>query len=152
MTCSISSSSSFTLVDRPDSAPADFFATQFDAGQWDAIPVPPAGGPKLAIPPSKVDRYAAYKDRPVVFGIRPEDTYDPEYAHPGIKKSLIDAKVDVTELLGHEVIVYLMTEHVGPFLGTFDPRTSARVGQTMQIAFDMSRMHLFDKTTEMAIR
>ena len=99
-----------------------------------------------------MDVYRPHVGQEVIFGIRPEDTYDPEYAHPGIKKALIETKVDVTELLGHEVIVYLMTEHVGPFLGTFDPRTSARVGQTMQIAFDMSRMHLFDKTTEMAIR
>jgi multiple sugar transport system ATP-binding protein len=106
----------------------------------------------LEIPADRMDVYRPYVGKEVIFGIRPEDTYDPEYASPGIQRALIDAKVDVTELLGHEVIVYLMTEHVGPFLGTFDPRTNARVGQMMQVAFDMSRMHLFDKTTEMAIR
>jgi multiple sugar transport system ATP-binding protein len=106
----------------------------------------------LNIPEDKAELYRAYVGKEVIFGIRPEDTYDPEYASPGIQKALIQAKVDVTELLGHEVIVYLVTEHVGPFLGTFDPRTNARVGQTMQVAFDMSRMHLFDKETEKAIR
>jgi multiple sugar transport system ATP-binding protein len=106
----------------------------------------------LSVPEDRMDVYRPHRGKEVIFGIRPEDTYDPVYAPPAIKRALIEAKVDVTELLGHQVIVYLVTEHVGPFLGTFDPRTSARVGQTMQIAFDMSRMHLFDKTTEQAIR
>jgi len=57
----------------------------------------------------------------------------------------------VTELMGNEVIVYLVTEHF-QFLGRFDPRTGARVGNPMQVAFNMDRMHIFDKQTEMAIR
>ena len=59
--------------------------------------------------------------------------------------------MDVTELMGNEVIVYLVTEH-NDFMGRFDPRTSSRVGNTMQVAFDMARMHIFDKQTELAIR
>ena len=65
---------------------------------------------------------------------------------------MVDAKVDVTELMGNEVIVHLMTKGVPQFMGRFDPRTGSRVGNTIQVAFNMDRMHVFDKQTEMAIR
>ena len=105
----------------------------------------------LEIPEDKADTYRPYLGQEVIFGIRPEDTHDPEYAPPGIKRGLVETKVDVTELMGNEVIVYLVTEHT-QFLGRFDPRTSARVGNTMPVAFDMDRIHIFDKQTERAIR
>ena len=54
-------------------------------------------------------------------------------------------------MMGNEVIVYLVTER-NQFMGRFDPRTNARVGSTMQIAFDMDRIHIFDKQTELAVR
>jgi len=105
----------------------------------------------LTVPDEKETLYRPYLGKDVVFGIRPEDTRDPEYAPPGTQKALVEAKVDVTELMGNEVIVYLVTEN-NTFMGRFDPRTSARVGTTMQIAFDMNRMHIFDKQTELAVR
>ncbi len=106
----------------------------------------------LEVPEDRQNLYRQHLGKEVIFGVRPEDTHDPEYAPPGINKATIEAKVDVTELMGNEIIVYLTTEHIPQILGRFDPRTSARVGNTMQIAFNMDRMHIFDKQTEMAIR
>jgi multiple sugar transport system ATP-binding protein len=105
----------------------------------------------LEVPEDRTEVYRQYLGNEVIFGVRPEDTHDPEYAPPGITRALVESKVDVTELMGNEVIVYLVTEH-SQFLGRFDPRTSARVGNTMQVALNMDRMHIFDKQTEMAIR
>ena len=105
----------------------------------------------LEVPDDKTDAYRPYLGQEVIFGIRPEDTHDPEFAPPGIKSALVEAKVDVTELMGNEVIVYLVSDRT-EFLGRFDPRTGARVGNTLPIAFNMDRMHIFDKQTEMAIR
>jgi multiple sugar transport system ATP-binding protein len=105
----------------------------------------------LEVPEDRADVYRPYVDKEVIFGIRPEDTHDAEYIPPGIKKAEIEAKVDVTELMGAEVVVYLVTEQLD-FLGRFDPRTSARVGDKMAIAFNMDHMHIFDKETELAIR
>ena len=105
----------------------------------------------LEIPDDKAETYRQHLGKDVIFGIRPEDTHDPEYAPPGIKSALVEAKVDVTELMGYEVIVYLVTEGT-EFLGRFDPRTGARVGNTVPVSFNMDRMHVFDKQTEMAIR
>ena len=61
----------------------------------------------------------------------------------GIRHARVEAKVGVTELIGGEVIVYLVTEHTN-FLGGSDPRTCARVDNTMSVAFNMDRMHIFD--------
>jgi multiple sugar transport system ATP-binding protein len=105
----------------------------------------------LEIPDDKADTYRPHLGQEIVFGIRPEDTHDPSYAPPGINTALVDAKVDVTELMGNEVIVYLVTEQT-QFLGRFDPRTAARVGNTVQVALNMDRLHIFDKQTERAIR
>ena len=61
----------------------------------------------------------------------------------GIRHARVEAKVGVTELIGGEVIVYLVTEHTN-LLGGSDPRTCARVDNTMSVAFNMDRMHIFD--------
>jgi len=103
------------------------------------------------VPENRANTYRPHLGKEVIFGIRPEDVHDPDYAPPGIKQALVEAKVDVTELMGNEVIVYLVTEHT-QLLGRFDPRTSARVGNTMYAAMNMDRMHIFDKQTEIAIR
>jgi multiple sugar transport system ATP-binding protein len=97
------------------------------------------------------DAYRPYVGKQVVFGIRPEDTHDPEFAPPGITKALVEARVEVTELMGDEVIVHLASNRHS-FMGRFDPRTSARVGNTVSAALNMDRMHIFDKETKQAVR
>jgi multiple sugar transport system ATP-binding protein len=57
----------------------------------------------------------------------------------------------VTELMGDEVIVHLASNRHS-FMGRFDPRTSARVGNTVSAALNMDRMHIFDKETKQAVR
>jgi multiple sugar transport system ATP-binding protein len=105
----------------------------------------------LDVPEDKVETYRPHLGNEVILGIRPEDTHDADYCPAGITKTLVEARVDVTELLGREVVVHLMSEHI-QFQGIFDPRTGARVGNTIGVAFNMDRMHVFDKQTELAIR
>jgi len=59
--------------------------------------------------------------------------------------------VDVTELMGNEVFLYLVAGNKS-FIARVDPRTSARVGQEMQVLLNMDNMHVFDRDTEKAIR
>ncbi|MBU0703783.1 MAG: ABC transporter ATP-binding protein [Chloroflexi bacterium] len=105
----------------------------------------------LEVPEDKFSTYRPHAGKEIIFGIRPENTLDPEYGPPGIKKALLEARVDVTELMGNEILVYLVTEHA-QLVGRFDPRTSARVGNTVPVALNMDRMHIFDKQTQLAIR
>ena len=105
----------------------------------------------LDVPEDKAAVYRQHLGEDIILGIRPEDTHDAEYCPAGINKSLVEVRVDVTELLGREVVVHLASNNI-EFQGIFDPRTAARVGNTMAVAFNMDSMHIFDRQTELAIR
>jgi multiple sugar transport system ATP-binding protein len=146
------------LYDRPNNifvagfigSPAMNF---FDATlvEQDGKLVVDTGNFRLKLPPEKAEAARPYAGKEVIFGIRPEDIHDHEFTPPGIRVEPITAEVDVTELMGNEVLVYLL---VGKkqFIARVDPRTSARVGNKMDIAFNMDNIHLFDRETEQAIR
>lgn len=86
----------------------------------------------------------------VIFGIRPEDIHDPEFAPPGILAAPVEAQVDLTELMGNEIFLYLVAgDH--QFLARVDPRTRATVGNKVQVVMNMEKMHLFDPRTEEAL-
>jgi multiple sugar transport system ATP-binding protein len=106
---------------------------------------------QVTVPQEQADVYQPHLGERVTFGIRPEDIHDPNYSPPGIKEATLEANVTVTELMGNEVVVYLETDQ-NEFLGRFDPRTDASVGQKIQIALNMGNMHIFDRETEEAIR
>ena len=109
------------------------------------------GAFSVRIPEDRTAAYHNYIDKPVVFGIRPEDIHDPNFAPPGIIPQPVEAKVDVTELMGNEIFVYMNAgEH--NFVARVDPRTSFRMGDSVQVAFNMENMHVFDRDTEQAIR
>jgi multiple sugar transport system ATP-binding protein len=148
-----------TLYDRPDNIfVAGFIGSPsmnfFDAtltGSGNDVYVD-TGAFRVRVPDGKSDPYKAHIGKQVIFGIRPEDVHDPDYAPPGIHSALVESKVDVTELMGNEVIVYLMASNNKPFLARVDPRTKARVGNSMPVSLNLDNMHIFDKQTEKAIR
>ena len=108
---------------------------------------------KLRIPEDKAQIYAERGEvgNEVVFGIRPNNIYDPEYEAPGIFGQPVTCRVDVTEMMGNEIFLYLLTGSK-EFRARVDPRSKARVGTELDILFDMERMHIFDRQTEMAVR
>jgi multiple sugar transport system ATP-binding protein len=109
------------------------------------------GSFSVEVPEDRHDLYAKYIDKSVIFGIRPEDIKDPHFLPPGIFPQHVQTKVDVTELMGNEIFLYLTTgEH--SFVARVDPRTRAQMGDQTEIAFNMNNMHLFDIDTEQAIR
>ena len=105
----------------------------------------------VEVPANKVDAYSPYTDKEVIFGIRPEDIHNPEFSPPGIIAQSVDAKVDVTELMGNEIFVYLSSEK-HTYIARVDPRTRVKMGDEMQVVFNMNNMHLFDLESEEAIR
>lgn len=108
------------------------------------------GSFKVKVPASGVEVMMPYSGKQVVLGVRPEDIHDTQYAPPGIKPAPVIAKVDVTELMGNEVYLYLISGSKN-FIARVDPRTSARVGQDVEVLFNMDNMHVFDRDTELAI-
>jgi multiple sugar transport system ATP-binding protein len=108
-------------------------------------------GFKIRVPPAKARPLVSHLGKGVVFGIRPEDIHDREFAPPGITTEYVQTQVDVTELMGSEVYLYLLADSK-TFIARVDPRTTARIGQKMDVAFNMDNVHFFDKETEKTIR
>ena len=105
----------------------------------------------LLIPEDRTSIYTPYVDKPIIFGIRPEDVHNPDYAPPSIIAHPVEATVDVTELMGNEITVYMKTgEQV--FVARVDPRSRYQVDEKVQVVFNMDNMHIFDRDTEQAIR
>lgn len=105
----------------------------------------------VQVPDERKPVYAAYLNRPVILGVRPEHIHNPEFAPPGIFSQAVEGTVEVTELMGNEIFVYLRAgEHT--FIARVDPRSRYTMGGKGQVVFDMSQMHLFDPETEKAIR
>ncbi len=102
---------------------------------------------RLNIPDSKVDLYKSHVDKDVIFGIRPEDIHNPEYAPPGILAEAVKATVDVTELMGNEIFLYLMSGE-SSFIARVDPRTRFSVGSEVTVVFNMDNFHIFDPSQD----
>ena len=105
----------------------------------------------LTIPADRAKGLGAYVGKAVSMGIRPEDLYDSEYVAPNIHPGNLDAKVEVTELMGNEVYLYLLTGKQS-YVARVDPRTKARVGNSVRMVANLDKVHFFDKATEQAIR
>lgn len=91
-----------------------------------------------------------YVDKTVVFGIRPEDVKDEEMFISSSPNSVIEATVKVYELLGAEVNLYFSVDQFD-ITARVNPRTTARPGDTIKIALDLAKIHVFDKETEQTI-
>ena len=91
-----------------------------------------------------------YEDKTVIMGIRPEDLHDEEDRINKLPDGLIEANVEVTELMGAEIYLYVNCEGAS-LIARVEPTSKAHDGDTIKMAFDNDRIHLFDKETEQAI-
>ncbi len=99
----------------------------------------------VKIPEHSKQKYIGHVNKEIIFGIRPEDIHNPEFAPPGITAEPVDVKVDVTELMGNEIFLYLVKgKH--SFIARVDPRTRVEFGDSMQVVLNMDNFHLFDPT------
>jgi len=92
-----------------------------------------------------------YEGKTVICGIRPEDVHDEEMFINSSPDSVIEATVKVYELLGAEVFLYFSIDETLDLTARVNPRTTARPDDTLKIAFDMSKMHIFDKETDQVV-
>jgi multiple sugar transport system ATP-binding protein len=109
-----------------------------------------AGEFTVPLPAERARSFEPYVGKSVVFGIRPEDIHDLEFVPPNIPAAKVSAKVDVTELMGNEILLYLITGK-NTFVARVDPRSNMRVGAQAEVAFNMEKFHVFDAATEQAI-
>lgn len=105
---------------------------------------------RIPIPIDRAKNLEPYVGKDVVIGIRPEDIHDVGFVPPNIVAAKVSAQVDVTELMGNEILLYLVTGK-NTFVARVDPRSQLRVGNQAEVALDMEKLHLFDAATEQAI-
>jgi len=105
---------------------------------------------RVPIPPERSKNLEPYMGKNVVIGIRPEDIHDVQFVPPNIPAARISAKVDVTELMGNEILLYLLAGK-NIFVARVDPRSQLRVGNQAEVALNMEKLHVFDAATEQAI-
>lgn len=103
-----------------------------------------AGSFTVKIPMEFKDLLAEYVKKDVIFGIRPEDIYDVNSAPSEIKTNTIEAKIELIEPLGSEILLHLKKADK-EIIAKMDARTKLRSNENMYIALDTTKMHIFDK-------
>jgi multiple sugar transport system ATP-binding protein len=125
----------------------NFFNSKLVQENGDLFVVNP--GFKLSIPAEKREKYAKHVGKDIIFGIRPEDIYNPNYVPVNIHASNVKAKVDVTELMGNEIYLYLLGSGTdADYVARVDPRTSFKMGEDVEVIFNMDNFHLFDPSLD----
>ncbi|VDG20143.1 ABC transporter ATP-binding protein [Lactiplantibacillus mudanjiangensis] len=123
----------------------------FDARLEDGRVVNDAGL-SVAVPGGKlkglIDK--GYDGKKITVGIRPEDIHTEQVALQAMPDAVVDAKVQVSELLGAESMLY---SKIGDneFVAQVDARDYHEPGSQVKMAFEMSKAHFFDAETELTI-
>ncbi len=110
------------------------------------------GGNTIKLPEAKAKKLVdgGYVGKTVVLGIRPEDVHDEEMFISQSPDSVIEATIRVYELLGAEVYLYFDIEQYN-WTARVNPRTTARPGDTIKMALDLSKVHVYDKDTQQVV-
>ncbi|MFT9057827.1 MAG: ATP-binding cassette domain-containing protein, partial [Ethanoligenens sp.] len=112
----------------------------------------PDGKYTVVLPGGKVkgSNIKEYVGKDVILGIRPEHLHDEGIFLSAAEQGIVDAHVDVTEMMGAETYLYL-TIAGQSVTARVSPRTPVKPGDDIQIALDVNKIHLFDKETEKVI-
>jgi multiple sugar transport system ATP-binding protein len=105
---------------------------------------------RVQITPAQQEILAAYANKQVVLGIRPEDIYDARFNTMAEFPQNLKAECDLVEPLGSEYHIMFKTPGYN-FTASFDPKELPKVGQTLEISFDLSKAHVFDPETEVCL-
>ena len=107
---------------------------------------------KVKLPASKnkdgvLDEYVG---KEVIMGIRPEDVHNEEDLIAQFPEGIVEANVEVTELMGAETYLYMNCEEQ-TINARVSPTNTAKPGDRIKITLEPGKIHLFDKETEKTI-
>lgn len=105
------------------------------------------GSFQVKIPEDRHETYKSLVDQSIIFGIRPEDIHNPDYTPPSIIAEPVETEVDVTELMGNEIFLYLVNGKHN-FVARVDPRTRVEMGEKVTVSFNMANFHIFDPNAD----
>ena len=85
-----------------------------------------------------------YEGKQVVLGIRPDDIHLTDHANNKYPSDPIDFKCDISELLGHESILYGNLGETRVVVKA-NSKSDIKDGAKIKIVFDLSSLHFFNK-------
>ncbi len=92
----------------------------------------------VTMPEHLADKVQSFVDKEVIMGIRPEDIHNPDFVPAGIHTAAVEAKVDVTELMGYEIQLYKVSgKH--KYVARVDPRTRFGIGDQFSCLFNLDK-------------
>jgi len=106
---------------------------------------------RIHVPEDRDAAFTDYVGKKVLLGIRPENIHGVPYVPPDINTAPITGNVEVVELLGHELHLF-MNSGQNSFVAIVDTRLAPSIGADVDLVVDVDRLHLFDRDTEQAIR
>jgi multiple sugar transport system ATP-binding protein len=101
----------------------------------------------LVLPDALARRAREWLGRAVVFGVRPEDVHHAPSASSGAGA---DVQVDLAEPMGAETFLHLTTGATS-FIARVGSNDRHRTGESLRVAFNLDRAHLFDAETEQVL-
>ncbi|CAM3594083.1 MULTISPECIES: ABC transporter ATP-binding protein [Saccharibacillus] len=87
----------------------------------------------------------------VILGLRPEDVHEEPVFLEASPKTVFTANVEVTENLGHEMLLYLTGLGGDTTIARVDGRSNVREGSQVQLAIDMNKAHIFERESEVNV-
>ncbi|MBR5137895.1 MAG: sn-glycerol-3-phosphate ABC transporter ATP-binding protein UgpC [Clostridia bacterium] len=107
---------------------------------------------QIVLPEDKVEALKAggYMGKEVYLGIRPENLSDQAEIIEANPLGTVNAKVEVVERLGAETLLYLIIDG-NSVTAKVHPSSKARPEDNITVAFDIKKIHIFDKETERTI-
>ena len=107
---------------------------------------------KFKLPTEKAQNEALqeYIGKEIILGVRPECIHDEPMYLSSLEDWTTDVNVDVTELMGAETYLYLTLGETN-LIARVSSRSTAKSGDVIKVAFDVSHAHIFDKETEKVI-
>ena len=111
------------------------------------------GNVDLAVPAARVAGCARHIGRVLTFGLRPEHISVGAVADASSAK--IPGQIILVEPLGSDTLGLVKLgngQDAGEITGRFPPEAGLKVGENLDVSLQMSRFHLFDPETGLALR
>ena len=104
----------------------------------------------MKLPNDRGKKLRAYVGKEIWLGIRPEHITE-KGSKGGASNAQIRVNVEVAEPMGNEILVYFSTAGATQYVSRIISAREPKAGSRMEMVFDMSQAHFFDKTTEKVI-
>lgn len=107
-------------------------------------------GQAIELPEMYLEDLKAYEGKEIVMGVRPEDLHGEGIVADTYPTAHFKYDVEISELLGHECILHgKMGEQ--PLVAKVASRLEVKAHESVDLTFDLSKVHFFDSETEMKI-